>query len=139
MVEKCSPQTHSHSVINLFLTQYQATLIVCKILGKIQRENAGVVFLQETHLSEPDHAKLKRRGFNQVFSASYKSGPRRGVSVMIADKFNFEVQFEIKDNEGRYVMVGGRLEGIEVTFLNVYTPPGANWSEKKPWARWIHS
>ena len=28
MAEKCSPQTHSHSVINLFLTQYQATLIV---------------------------------------------------------------------------------------------------------------
>lgn len=80
-----------------------------KILGKIKREIAGVVFLQETHLSEPDHAKLKRRGFNQVFSASYKSGPRRGVSVMIADKFNFEVQFEIKDKEGRYIMVGGRF------------------------------
>lgn len=71
--------------------------------------------------------------------SSHQSGSRRGVSVMIADKFNFEVQFEIKDNEGRYVMVGGRLEGIEVTFLNVYAPSGANWSEKKPWARWIHS
>ena len=99
-----------------------------KMLRKMKREKAGIVFLQETHLSEPDHAKPKKRGLNQIFSASYKFGPRRGVSVLIAEGLYFETQFEIKDKEGRYIMVGGRFEGIEVTFLNVYAPPGANWS-----------
>ena len=88
-------------------------------MSKMKRDKVGFIFLQETHLSEPAHAKLKRRGFNQIFSASYKPRPRRGVSIMIVEGFNFEVQFETKDRERRYIMVGGRLEGIEVTFLNV--------------------
>ena len=99
-----------------------------KMLSKMKREKVGIVFLQETHLSEPDHTKLKKRGFNQIFSALYELGPRSGESGLIAEGLNFETQFEIKDKEGRYIMVGGRFEGIEVTFLNVYAPPGANWS-----------
>lgn len=34
-----------------------------KILSKIKKENAHVVFLQETNLNSVEHEKLKRMGF----------------------------------------------------------------------------
>ncbi len=44
-----------------------------KILNKMKRDRVGVVFLQETHLTEKEHEKLKRNGYNQSFFSSYKS------------------------------------------------------------------
>lgn len=34
-----------------------------KILGKMKKEGVGVALLQETHLSEREHEKLKRNGY----------------------------------------------------------------------------
>uniref|UniRef100_A0A3B3WIQ9 Reverse transcriptase domain-containing protein n=1 Tax=Poecilia mexicana TaxID=48701 RepID=A0A3B3WIQ9_9TELE len=99
-----------------------------KILRKIKKEKAEVVFLQETHLSEKEHSKLKRMGFTQVFSASHKSGRRRGVATLISQRVTFELSHEYKDKDGRYNIVVGKLEGQEFTFINVYAPPGSDWS-----------
>lgn len=44
---------------------------------------------------------------------------------MIPNSVNFEFQTEIKDREGRYVMVKGKMDGKEITLLNVYAPPGS--------------
>lgn len=38
-----------------------------KILSKLKKEGTHVAFLQETHLSEVEHAKVKRAGFKYVF------------------------------------------------------------------------
>ncbi|KAG1928318.1 hypothetical protein F2P79_023722 [Pimephales promelas] len=38
----------------------------------------------ETHLTDKEHEKLKRMGYNQEFSSSYKLGRRRGVSILIS-------------------------------------------------------
>lgn len=34
-----------------------------KILSKMKRENAHIVYLQETHLNNTEHEKFKRMGF----------------------------------------------------------------------------
>lgn len=99
-----------------------------KILRKLRTEKAEIVYLQETHSSEQEHGKLKRLGFDQVFSSSYKPGRRRGVATLISAKLTFEKLSETKDKEGRYNMVIGRIDGVEVTLLNVYVPPGAKWA-----------
>lgn len=74
----------------------------------MKRDKVGIAFLQETHLPELAQFNLKRMGFNQVFS-SHKWGPRRGLTILIAQKFTFEEQFEIKDKDGRYG--GGKIGG----------------------------
>lgn len=38
-----------------------------KILGKMRKEGVKIAMLQEMHLSEKEHGKLKRNCFNQVF------------------------------------------------------------------------
>lgn len=98
-----------------------------KVISKMKKEGVGVLFLQETHLKAKEHEKLKRSGYHQEFSSSYKSGHRRGVSILISNKINFEQLKTKKDKEGRYVFVIGRLDGELVSLLNVYATPGLDW------------
>lgn len=97
-----------------------------RILSRVKKERAQVVYLQETHLNEDEHVKLKRMGFTRMFSSSYKSGRRRGVVILISSKLNFEKTFELKDKEGRYILVRGNIEGNPVTLMNIYAPPGSD-------------
>lgn len=96
-----------------------------KVLGKL-KEEVGVALLQETHLIEKEHEKLKRYGFKQIFSSSYNTGHRRGITIFIPTRLLFEKLSETKD-KGRYVVIKGRLEGELVTFINIYAPPGSDW------------
>lgn len=97
-----------------------------KILSKLRREGAQVAFLQETHLSETEHAKL--RGFKHVFYSSYKSGHRRGSAILISNQVQYEHISEKKDKEGRYVLITGMIEGLMVTLFSIYAPPGSDWN-----------
>uniref|UniRef100_A0A671TVT9 Reverse transcriptase domain-containing protein n=1 Tax=Sparus aurata TaxID=8175 RepID=A0A671TVT9_SPAAU len=97
-----------------------------KLLTKMRKEQAQIVYLQETHLDFKEHEKLKRMGFTSVFSSSYKAGRRRGVAILLSGKLHFEKILEISDREGRFILVRGNIEGDPVTLLNVYAPPGSD-------------
>lgn len=99
-----------------------------KILSKMKKEQAHIIYLQETHLNDNEHEKLKRMGFTNLFFSSYKSGHRRGVAILISSKLNFEKVFEMGDKEGRFILVRGNIDGNPVTLLNVYAPPGSDVS-----------
>lgn len=49
------------------------------------------------------------------------------MATLIYDAVNYEHISEHKDSEGRFVMVTGKIEG-SVSLLNVYVPPGSDWS-----------
>lgn len=78
-------------------------------------------------MNQTDHLRLKRKGLKYVFSSSVKSKPKRGVAILISGVLNYEHISEISDEEGRVVRVTGRIEGSEITILNVYVPPGSDW------------
>lgn len=98
-----------------------------KIMTKLKREEIDVALLQETHLSDSEHEKLKRWGYSQ-FSSSYKHGSKRGVVILISKKLNFECTHIKKDPDGRFVLICGNLQGVLVTVLNVYAPPMSEWN-----------
>lgn len=60
-----------------------------------------------------------------MFSSSYKSGRSRKVAILISGKLYFEKLFEKSDQEGRYILVRGNIEGTPITMLNIYAPPGS--------------
>ena len=66
-------------------------------------------------------------GFKHVFSSSYWSGHRRGVATLISGRMNYEHILEMKDKEGRYSLIRGKLDGMLITILNIYAPPGSQW------------
>lgn len=99
-----------------------------KILSKLKKDKIHIAFLQETHLNDSEHTKLNKSGYKHVFFSSHGSGRRRGVATLISSAVNYEHVSENKDKEGRFVMVTGRIGGLLVSLLNVYVPPGSDWS-----------
>ena len=57
----------------------------------MKTERAHVVHLQETHLNDKEHEKLKRMGFTNLFSSSYKPGHMRGVAIVISKQVNKKI------------------------------------------------
>ena len=80
----------------------------------------SIALLQETHLSEKEHIKLKREWVNLVYSAS--NGKKRGVAILISKTLAFSAEKVVQDKSGRYVMVVGSVGGTEISILNVYAP-----------------
>lgn len=115
-------QYKQYKVITLNVNGITSPIKRSKLLSKAKKEMAQIVFWQETHLSCPEHEKLKKFGFKHTYYSSSNSGRKRGVAIMIQNSVNFEFLTETKDREG---MVKGKIDGKEVTLLNVYAPPSS--------------
>lgn len=92
-------------------------------LLKLKKEKDQVVYLQATHVDQKEHSKLTRNGFKYKFSSSHPSGRKRGVAILISNKLRYDHQTEIKDKEGRYILIKGQLH-----FLMFMSPQVANLS-----------
>lgn len=77
-----------------------------------------IALLQETHLSEGEHKKLRREWVNQVLHLVKK----RGVAILINKTLAFSLEKNIQDKLGRFVMVVGTIGEKEVSILNLYAP-----------------
>lgn len=60
-----------------------------RIIAKMKQERIQVIIWLETHLSPPEHEKLKKLGFQNTYYSSHKSGRRRGVAILIPNAVNF--------------------------------------------------
>ena len=92
-----------------------------KILNQLRQMNCQIAFLQETHLSDVEHKKLKSWA-DKVYYSSHRSGRRKGVSILIHREIHFTKTLMHKDTEGRYILVNGVIDGVEVSLINVYAP-----------------
>lgn len=91
-----------------------------KIFNQLKKTHCSIALLQETHLSENEHMKLRREWVNLVYSASH--GKKRGVAVLINRALAFSTEKVVQDKLGRFVMVVGSVGELEFSILNVYAP-----------------
>ncbi len=113
-------------VVTLNVNGLTSPIERAKMIAKVKKEKSKIIFWPETHLTTSEHEKLKKMGFRNTFYSSYERGRKRGVAILISNSVNFEFISEIKDKEGRYILVKGKLDHKEVTLLNIYAPPGSN-------------
>uniref|UniRef100_A0A3B3IK85 exodeoxyribonuclease III n=1 Tax=Oryzias latipes TaxID=8090 RepID=A0A3B3IK85_ORYLA len=93
-----------------------------KILGQFKKLHCAVALLQETHLSETEHLKLKREWVDQVYYSFCRNHRKRGVAILFNRSVYFNCEKIFQDKEGRYIMVVGTIEGLKLSILNVYAP-----------------
>lgn len=93
-----------------------------KILQQLKQLKCQVAFLQETHLSEMEHEKLKKTWADKAYYSSHVSGRRRGVAILIHRTVNFITTSTHRDTEGRYILANGVIDGVDASLLNVYAP-----------------
>ena len=99
-----------------------------RVMMKLKKEKNQIYFLQETHMSKEEHLKLKKFGYRNVYYSSFNGGRKRGVIILISNTVTFDFEREIKDKEGRYIIVLGRLDSEPVTLVNIYAPPESDRS-----------
>uniref|UniRef100_A0AAX7TFU5 exodeoxyribonuclease III n=1 Tax=Astatotilapia calliptera TaxID=8154 RepID=A0AAX7TFU5_ASTCA len=92
-----------------------------KVLSYLKSLNVDIIFLQETHLKNVAHNKLKCRWINQVYYSTL-SAKTRGVAILIKKDTPFKHNSTIVDKNGRYVLVTGELHTTPITLLNIYGP-----------------
>lgn len=77
-------------------------------------------------MTDTEHLKLKRYGFKQVYSSCNGSKHNRGVAILISGSVIYEHISVIKDKEGRFILIKGKVNGNYFTLYNVNIPPGSN-------------
>lgn len=92
-----------------------------RVLTFLKKEKVDIAFLQETHLSNEEHKKLKRDWVGQAYFSSFTSN-KRGTVILIHKKLPFIFKEQYSDFEGRHILIRGMLYGQELTLLNVYAP-----------------
>ena len=87
----------------------------------IQKQDPYICCLQETHLKPRDTYRLIVKGWENVLDANGDQ-KKAGVTILIADKIDFEIKTVIRDKEGHYIMVKGSIQEEDITIINIYAP-----------------
>lgn len=92
-----------------------------KILRHLKAKNQHIVFLQETHMSTQESSKLCRDWVGHV-SFSAGSTKSRGVAILINKRLQFKVRKEVKDDEGRVIIILAEIQRQTLILANIYAP-----------------
>ena len=49
-------------------------------------------------------------------------GKKSGGAILISDKIEFKTKAIIRDKEGHYIMIKGRIQQEDITLVNIYAP-----------------
>ncbi|KAJ0061406.1 hypothetical protein NL108_018634 [Boleophthalmus pectinirostris] len=96
-----------------------------KILRHLKNKKQDVVFLQETHMSSLESLKLRRDWVGHVFFSA-GSTKSRGVAILVNKRTQFKVKQEIKDDDGRIILILAEICGQTLILGSVYAPNGDN-------------
>lgn len=77
--------------------------------------------MQETHLKNYFHNRLKAKWVKEVYHTSF-STKARCAAIIIKKGVPFIYNSTIADKDGRYIIVAGEIYNSSLTLVNVYAP-----------------
>ena len=92
-----------------------------KAFRTFQAKKAHIVCLQETHFTTNTTPRFFNPSYPQVYSAS-ASVKKRGTLIAFHRTTPFTLKTEIKDPEGRYILLTGQVLDTEITIVSYYAP-----------------
>ena len=87
----------------------------------IQKQDAYIGYLQDTHFRPRDTYRLKVRGWKKMIHANGNQ-KKAGVAIFISDKRDFTIKTIARDKEGHYIMIKGSIQEEDITTINIYEP-----------------
>lgn len=90
-----------------------------KIFSHLKRFDTDIAFLQETHLRNRDHFRLRQSWVGNIFHSNFDS-KSRGVAILVNKRVNFSIFKTILDKNGRFLIVVGTLYSYSVLLVNIY-------------------
>lgn len=86
--------------MSLYVNGLNNPLKRTKVMTKNKMEKAQIAFLQETRLTQSEHYKQKRYGYNNVYYSLFKERSRRGVVILISNTVHFFVKMNTRQKKG---------------------------------------
>lgn len=97
------------------------TIKRCNILAHLKKLDMDICFLQETHLKNQDHNRLRNKWIGQIFHSNF-GAKSRGTAILIKKTVPFIASKIIPDSQGRFIIVTGKLYDNLITLVNIYAP-----------------
>ena len=92
-----------------------------RVLSMMKRLGVKIACLQETHLTDQEAEKVRKKWKGQLFAVNYSSYAR-GTAIWIAPGTPFKMKYMEGDVEGRYIVLQGELDGLDIVLVNSYGP-----------------
>lgn len=92
-----------------------------RVLGHLKKLKTDIAFLQETHLRNQDHFRLRKGWVGQLFHSTFHF-KSRGAAILINKNIPFISSSVTSDPHGRFVVVTGSLYNTPLTLVSVYGP-----------------
>ena len=83
------------------------------------------MFIQETHFKKNKQKIIKNECGKNVYFSNGASNAR-GVAMLIDKNLDYKLVKQVKDNEGRWIMVVIDIEETKLLLINVYAPNDDN-------------
>ena len=107
------------SIITLNINGLNAPTKRQRLAEWIQKQDAYICCLQETHLEPRDTYRLKVKGWKKIFYANTDQ-KKAGVAIFISDKIDFKIKAVKRDKEGHYIMIKGTIQEEDITIIIIY-------------------
>ena len=109
----------TNNVNGLSTSRIKRLKVFLHLQSKIKKN--GFIFLQETH-SKPETAKEFREDFgknNDIFF-SHGASNSCGVAIGICGNFDYKVEKELSDPNGRYLLMKINIGNSKFALINIY-------------------
>lgn len=87
----------------------------------LKKENADIIFLQETY-STPEVEQIWKSQWRGEMFFGHGATNSRGVLVLVKESLDCEIKVCKQDNEGRFIMLTGNVQGQSLFLVNIYAP-----------------
>ena len=100
------------SIITLNVNVLNAPTKGHRLAEWIQKQDAYICCLQETHFRPQDTYRLKVRGWKNIFHANGKQ-KKAALAILILDIIDLKVKKITRGKEGHYVMIKGSVQEVQ--------------------------
>ena len=133
LTTKITGSNNYFSLISLNINGPNSPIKRHRLTNWLHKQDPTFCCLQETHLRGKDRHYLRMKGWKTIFQANAMK-KQAGVAILISNKIDFQPNIIIKDKEGHFILIKGKILHEELSILNIYAPnTRAAHSLKKLW------